>query len=428
VLAGRESHGRRADGDRKDRGFALPILQRLALSQQLGIGARHARCARWFSTHTRATCPSRLPRLCRSTQKPPLRSTVVYGGVRIAHDSDGKRLRKGWRYSWRAGRLLDHVQEQDRHAHQYRCWCWHEGDRMLEHGIPARHQAQSSPCCRRSARTCFLGHLPDEIPHPRQDSAAQSGRTPDRGPAMRRPSSSLTCCIRVAREKNASCSPTSSRPRTASGPGIHRHPQSVRIAWPTSCGATISMPTPSMATIAAERLVALEGFKSGKTNVLVATDVASRGLDIEGLPQWINFDMAAFAGGLHPPHRPHRPRRADRPRLFHWLHPRMLESIAAIERLDRRNGSNGCWFPDSSQRRHRCHADGRATVPAPRRDAKKHGGNLEQYARSTRFSPNPTSRAYRPPSRRRRSQKPEPTARQTQAAPARGASGGLKRA
>jgi ATP-dependent RNA helicase RhlE len=41
----------------------------------------------------------------------------------------------------------------------------------------------------------------------------------------------------------------------------------------------------------AERLVALDAFKSGKTAVLVATDVASRGLDIEGLPQVINFDI-----------------------------------------------------------------------------------------------------------------------------------------
>ena len=39
------------------------------------------------------------------------------------------------------------------------------------------------------------------------------------------------------------------------------------------------------------RITALSNFKSGKINVLVATDIASRGLDIEQLPQVINFDL-----------------------------------------------------------------------------------------------------------------------------------------
>jgi len=36
---------------------------------------------------------------------------------------------------------------------------------------------------------------------------------------------------------------------------------------------------------------------------------SSRGLDIEGLPQVINFDMPHSPEDYNPPHRPHRPRR-----------------------------------------------------------------------------------------------------------------------
>jgi len=39
------------------------------------------------------------------------------------------------------------------------------------------------------------------------------------------------------------------------------------------------------------RTRALEDFKSSKIRVLVATDVAARGLDIAGLPQVVNFDL-----------------------------------------------------------------------------------------------------------------------------------------
>lgn len=40
-----------------------------------------------------------------------------------------------------------------------------------------------------------------------------------------------------------------------------------------------------------ERNAALDAFKSGKVTVLVATDVASRGLDIRGISHVVNFDM-----------------------------------------------------------------------------------------------------------------------------------------
>ncbi len=39
------------------------------------------------------------------------------------------------------------------------------------------------------------------------------------------------------------------------------------------------------------RIEALEGFKAGKIRVLVATDIAARGLDIEALPHVVNFDL-----------------------------------------------------------------------------------------------------------------------------------------
>jgi ATP-dependent RNA helicase RhlE len=40
-----------------------------------------------------------------------------------------------------------------------------------------------------------------------------------------------------------------------------------------------------------ERIAALEGFRSGKHRVLVATNVAARGLDVEGISHVINYDV-----------------------------------------------------------------------------------------------------------------------------------------
>ena len=65
-----------------------------------------------------------------------------------------------------------------------------------------------------------------------------------------------------------------------------------------------------------ERVEALEGFKSGKYEIMVATDIAARGIDIAGVSHVINYDVPEHPRRLRPPHRPHRPR-AESGRCFH---------------------------------------------------------------------------------------------------------------
>ena len=43
----------------------------------------------------------------------------------------------------------------------------------------------------------------------------------------------------------------------------------------------------------AQRTEALAGFKSGRYRVLVATDIAARGIDVEALSHVVNFDVPA---------------------------------------------------------------------------------------------------------------------------------------
>ena len=56
-----------------------------------------------------------------------------------------------------------------------------------------------------------------------------------------------------------------------------------------------------------DRITALEGFKSGKYEVLVATDIAARGLDVVGVTHVINYDIP-----LHPEDYVHRIGRTGR--------------------------------------------------------------------------------------------------------------------
>jgi len=81
-----------------------------------------------------------------------------------------------------------------------------------------------------------------------------------------------------------------------------------------------------------ERIEALEGFKSGKYEVMVATDIASRGLDIAGVSHVINYDVPE-----HPEDYVHRIGRTGRAQnvgdAFTLTSGQELPALQAIERF-----------------------------------------------------------------------------------------------
>ena len=88
-----------------------------------------------------------------------------------------------------------------------------------------------------------------------------------------------------------------------------RHQPEARTASPSARStATWTSPTGSPSSTAS---------RTDEINILVASDVAARGLDIKGVSHVFNLRRALASGRLCPPHRPHRPRRRDR----HRHHP-----------------------------------------------------------------------------------------------------------
>ncbi len=81
-----------------------------------------------------------------------------------------------------------------------------------------------------------------------------------------------------------------------------------------------------------EREEALQGFKSGLFEVLVATDLAARGLDIQGVSHVVNFDVPS-----HPEDYVHRIGRTGRAQLlgdaFTIFSAEDLDHVRAIERF-----------------------------------------------------------------------------------------------
>jgi ATP-dependent RNA helicase RhlE len=81
-----------------------------------------------------------------------------------------------------------------------------------------------------------------------------------------------------------------------------------------------------------QRLEALSGFKSGKYEVMIATDIAARGIDVAGVSHVINYDVPQ-----HPEDYVHRIGRTGRAQqtgdAFTLVTPADLKVLAAIERF-----------------------------------------------------------------------------------------------
>lgn len=84
----------------------------------------------------------------------------------------------------------------------------------------------------------------------------------------------------------------------------------------------------------AQRRQALDGFKSGKYRILVATDIASRGIDVKGIELVINFDLPESPGDYV--HRIGRTGRAGMPgKAISLVTPEQKSKVREIERLIR---------------------------------------------------------------------------------------------
>ncbi len=331
VLAGRDLKAGAQTGTGKTAAFALPILQRLAPQASSSASpARHPVRA-LVLTPTRELAIQVEQSFRDYGKHLPIRSTVVYGGADM--NAQILQLRKGVEVLVATpGRLLDHVQSKTVMLNQVSILTLDEADRMLDMGFLPDIRRIIALLPKERQNLLFSATFPDEI---RGLVSSLLHDPAEVQVAARNAVAELVTHIvhPVAREKKRELLSYLIQTRNL---------QQVLVFCGTRIGANrlahqlrkdhIQADAIHGDKSQAERLLALEGFKAGKTAVLVATDVASRGLDIEGLPQVINFDI---------PHSPedyvHRIGRTGRAgaagEAISLVASTDMEALAAIERL-----------------------------------------------------------------------------------------------
>jgi ATP-dependent RNA helicase RhlE len=334
VLAGRDLMAGAQTGTGKTAAFALPILQRFApLASTSTSPARHPVRALVLAP-TRELAVQVAESFRDYGKHLPLRSTVVYGGVDM--NAQIAELRRGVEVLVATpGRLLDHVQNKTVMFNQVSVLVLDEADRMLDMGFLPDIKRIIALLPRERQNLLFSATFPDEI--------RTLAKTLLRNPAEiqvtpRNVAAELVTHVLhpVAREKKREFLAYLIQTRglkqvlvfTATRIGANRLAHQLRLDH-------IHADAIHGDKTQAEREAALADFKAGKTAVLVATDVASRGLDIEGLPQVINFDVPRSPEDYV--HRIGRTGRAGQTgEAISLVAPEDMESLGAIERLIRK--------------------------------------------------------------------------------------------
>lgn len=293
VLAGRDLMACAQTGTGKTAGFALPLLERL-----FPTGKRPDRTARRVRvlvlTPTRELAAQVHDSFRTYGHHLGVTSTKVFGGVGMKPQVDA--LRKGVDVVVATpGRLIDHMQQRTVDLSGVQHLVLDEADRMLDMGfLPAiKRILQALPEERQTL--LFSATFADEI----RTLAARFMRDPAEVSVARRNSAAETVEHVVhpvdAERKRDLLLHLFSRDTDQQTLVFSRTKHGAdRLAKQLGAAGLKAAAIHGNKSQGA-RTRALGDFKSGRVTVLVATDIAARGLDIDQLPAVINFDLPSVA-------------------------------------------------------------------------------------------------------------------------------------
>ncbi len=290
VLAGRDVMGAAQTGTGKTAAFVLPLLQRMLKHESASLSpARHPVRA-LVLTPTRELADQIAANVTQYAKYTQLRSAVVFGGIDIKPQM--AELRKGVEIlTATPGRLLDHIEAKTAVLNQVEYVVLDEADRMLDIGflpdlqrilnyLPKQRttllfSATFSPEIKRLSASYLQNPILVETARPNETAANVeqlffSVHEDDKRRVLRQliRDRGITQAIVFCNSK-LGCARLA---RSLERDGLRT----------TALHGDKSQD---------ERLKALESFKKGEVDLLVATDVAARGLDIKDVPAVFNFDI-----------------------------------------------------------------------------------------------------------------------------------------
>src|SRR5262247_347625 len=290
ALEGRAVIGNAQTGTGKTAAFGIPLLARLLLK---AAALRPRLPQSLVLTPTRELALQVNESLMGFSRKTGLRSVAIFGGVGMQPQIDA--LKRGVHIVVATpGRLIDHMEQRNVDLSAIEILTVDEADRMMDMGFlpPLRRILSALPKQRQTL--LFSATFPEPI----RALAIKFMINPAEVQAAAPNSAAATVSHRVHRVAH-------DRKRELLVHLLRQSGHQTLVFCRTKRGSDRlcrHLASSGFRTAAIHgdksqnaRTRALRDFKSGKTHVLVATDIAARGLDIEQLPVVINFDLPMVA-------------------------------------------------------------------------------------------------------------------------------------
>ncbi len=323
ALAGHDLIGTAQTGTGKTAAFVLPILQRLL------SGPR--KCTRaMIVTPTRELAEQIHEVIHTLGAETGLRSAAVYGGVGAGPQIQA--LQSGVEIIVACpGRLLDHIQQRRAKLGAVEVLVLDEADRMLDMGFLPDVKRILSHLPAKRQTMLFSATFPQEI----EKLAAQTLINPQRiSIGLREPVHTVSHALYpVPQHLKAALLLQLLRSTDTESVLIftrtkHRAEKLARQIGQAGFKVTSLHSNRSQG----QRQAALGGFKDGRYQIMVATDIAARGLDVENISHVVNFDMPDTADAYI--HRIGRTGRAERSGdAFTLVTPEDGELIRTLEKI-----------------------------------------------------------------------------------------------
>ncbi len=294
AMTGRHVLGLAQTGTGKTAAFVLPILHRLLLEQGAG-GQRHG--GRGTRRKTRALVIAPTRELAEQIndefrvlgQTTGLRSATVYGGVGFQPQIEALRGRADIIVAC-PGRLIDHMQRGNADLSHVEALVLDEADHLFDMGFlpPVRQILKAVPV--EAQRLLFSATMPREVAHLADELLMDPIKVQIHRQAPAETINHALVAIDEARKtdlllellKTEDVRSTLVFTRTK-----HRAKKLAR----TLDDANVFVAEIQGNLSQRRRQEALDGFKSGRYHVLVATDIAARGIDVAKVSHVINYDF-----------------------------------------------------------------------------------------------------------------------------------------